>query len=175
MSPVHALPKRESLLESYQTLWNKSSAWEKMGLIPIVSNLKGAVEISLGASSCVIALTATVALGSFFLISKIFSPSEKSFSEICKSADAGTFSQNTLNDRLKYLTGYSALAAFGATAFVVMGAVQQVPVLGNMAYAKSLSNQKKFDEKVEKAMAEARLAKLKETLEKVDYRLVREA
>jgi hypothetical protein len=117
-----------------QTAIKHGSTYEKMGMIPLVSNFKGALEFAGGVALTTISAISTVALSSLYLISRVFSSDKRSFDQLFLLIRHGRMNEASLAEKLKVTAFLSACLGIGGLHYMHQGLIQQVPLIGNLHY-----------------------------------------
>lgn len=117
-----------------QATLTRGSTYQKMGMIPIVSNIKGALEAAGGLTITAISIIASVALGAMYLVSKVFSSDRRSMSQIIELLEH-RHNELSCAEKLKALTIVSLGLGILGLNVVYHGFQQQVPFIGNLCYA----------------------------------------
>lgn len=113
----------------------RCSRYQRMGMIPVISNVKGAMEAVGGVALVALSTVASVSLGAIYLISRIFSSDRRSMQEIGDLLRGCRFNELTSAEKIKVAAVCSAAIGIFGLNTVYHGLQQQVPIIGNFCYA----------------------------------------
>lgn len=123
-----------ALLETF----SRGSTYQKMGMIPIASNIKGAIETAGGLAILAASTVTLVALSALYFVSRAFSADKCSIFQLCQILKDRRPDKLSFAEKLKVFAITTAgIGVFGLN-IIYHGLQQQIPIVGNFCYALDL-------------------------------------